>query len=91
MKYQVTSIQEQRDNLKESYTMFMKTVNQTELDLAQVANEKNALQQEIMLLIKTTQQVKKASQNLEEEIADRLQFQLTLEKGSAGSKKDGAK
>lgn len=91
MKYQVVTIQEQRDTLKESYVMFMKSLNQTELDLSQVANEKNTLQQETLSIIKSTQQVKKNIQLLEEEIADRLQFQLTLEKGSAGSKKDGAK
>ncbi|KAJ3073729.1 Coiled-coil domain-containing protein 40, partial [Quaeritorhiza haematococci] len=91
LKNQITQVTEAKDRLKESYTMYTKSLSQTESELAQVLAERQALQLEINAIVKQTGQVVGMTQKLEGEIAERLQSQVSIEKGQSATKRDAGK
>ncbi|KAI8800296.1 hypothetical protein BJ742DRAFT_881140 [Cladochytrium replicatum] len=91
LKRLIAGVSESRNRLHETYMMFSKTLAQTEQELSQVLQERQALQLEMSAVTKHTTQVVAATQKLESEIAEQLQMQLSIEKGSQGAAKDSGK
>ncbi|KAJ3279438.1 Coiled-coil domain-containing protein 40 [Borealophlyctis nickersoniae] len=91
LKRQIAGINEQKEKLKESYSMYTKSLGQTEQELAQVMQERQALQLEVGAVTKLTHQTILATQKLQNEIAEHLQTQLSIEKGASGTKKDNTR
>ncbi|KAL2912923.1 Coiled-coil domain-containing protein 40 [Polyrhizophydium stewartii] len=88
VKRQIGTINDQQDKLKETYTMYMKSLNQAERELTQLQQERQAVQLEINAVQKACSQNAQATQKLERDIAERLQSQLSLEKGAQSTRRD---
>ncbi|KAJ3127462.1 Coiled-coil domain-containing protein 40 [Nowakowskiella sp. JEL0407] len=91
LKRSIESILESKEKLKESYSMYAKSLGKTESELAQVIQERQAIQLEVNAIQKATTQITLATQRIESEIADHLQTQLSIEKGTQGSRRDSNK
>ncbi|KAK5668593.1 hypothetical protein BDV3_003240 [Batrachochytrium dendrobatidis] len=91
IKRQIATINDQQEKLKETYTVYMKSLGHAEKDLGQLQQERQAVQQETNAVKKAWTQNAAAIQKLEQEIADRLQVQLSLEKGTQSFNRDGTK
>ncbi|KAJ3395917.1 Coiled-coil domain-containing protein 40 [Lobulomyces angularis] len=91
LKRQINSVNDSKDKLKESYSVFSKSLSQTEQELAQVLQERQVLQLEVNALQKSTQKTMLQTQKLENEINEQLQSQVSIEKGTVGTKKDSKK
>ncbi|KAJ3049688.1 Coiled-coil domain-containing protein 40 [Rhizophlyctis rosea] len=91
LKRQITGINDQKEKLKESYSMYGKSLEQTEQELAQVMQERQALQLEVNAVQKLTLQTTTATQTLQTQIADHLQNQLSISKGTSATKKDNSR
>ncbi|KAH6573165.1 hypothetical protein BASA60_006179 [Batrachochytrium salamandrivorans] len=91
VKRQIEAINDQQDKLKETYTIYIKSLSQSEHDLNQLQQERQAVQLEANSVKKLRSQTATVIQKLEQEIADRLQTQLSLEKGTQSTKRDGSR
>jgi len=87
VRKQTMLINDQRDKLRESYQIYSKTLEQTEKELQIVVDERNAILSEINAIIKAQQKLSQKNQNLENEISESLQQQLSAEKGAQNWKK----
>lgn len=91
LKRQIASVSENRDTLMDQYSLYSKTLQQIETDLSQVNQERQALQLEVSAVIKLTRQTASQTAKIESEIAENLQNQTDIEKGTIGTKKDNGK
>ncbi|KAJ3014618.1 Coiled-coil domain-containing protein 40 [Thoreauomyces humboldtii] len=91
LKRDIAGITEQKDKLKESYTMYTRSLEQTEGELSTVMQERLALQTELAAVQKQTRMTSLVTQKLSDEIAEHLQSQLSISKGAQGTKKDNGK
>ncbi|KAI9201921.1 uncharacterized protein BJ171DRAFT_569980 [Polychytrium aggregatum] len=91
LKKQIGIVGENKEKLKDTYMVYTKSLGQTEQELAQVMQERQALQLEVGAIQKLTQQTIAATQKIESEIAESLQNQISIEKGASGARKDGSK
>eukprot|EP00842_Homolaphlyctis_polyrhiza_P000468 jgi/Hompol1/1421/HPOL_005591-RA len=91
VKRQIATLNDQQDKLKETYTMYMKSLGQAEKELSQLQQERLAVQLEVNAVFKASLANTAAIQKLERDIAERLQTQISLEKGATSTKRDGSK
>ena len=89
VKKQTMILNDQKDKLRESYQMYSKSLEQTEKELQNVMEERNAVLSEINASMKMQQKLTHKNQNLENEISECLQQQLSAEKGAQNWKKTG--
>lgn len=100
LKRQMSSMNDQKDKLKESYALYSKSLAQTEMDLAQImqvkpnqnyfyffCKERQALQLEVNAIQKAIQQTITSTQKIDTQIKEHLQSQTTYEKGTSITKK----
>ncbi|KND03997.1 uncharacterized protein SPPG_01445 [Spizellomyces punctatus DAOM BR117] len=88
LKREIGSINEQKEKLKESWTMYTKSLSQTEAELGTVMLERQTLQMEMSAVQKQTHITVVATQKLQSEITEHLQTQLSISKGAQGTRKD---
>ncbi|KAI9098134.1 hypothetical protein DFS34DRAFT_704117 [Phlyctochytrium arcticum] len=88
IKREIADINEQKEKLKESWTIYTKSLQQTESELTNVLLERQALNLELSAVQKQTQATAVATQKLQSEIAEHLQNQLSISKGQQGTRKD---
>ncbi|TPX67959.1 hypothetical protein SpCBS45565_g03525 [Spizellomyces sp. 'palustris'] len=88
LKREIGSINEQKEKLKESWTMYTKSLAQTEGELGTVMLERQTLQMEMSAVQKQTHITVVAKQKLQSDISEHLQAQLSISKGAQGTRKD---
>ncbi|KAI8622572.1 hypothetical protein BC830DRAFT_1088809 [Chytriomyces sp. MP71] len=88
LKRMISTVAEQRDKLMDTHILYSKTLSKAEEELSQVNQERQAIQMEIAAVLKITRKTTAATRKLENEIADHLQNQLSIEKGASGTRKD---
>ncbi|KAJ1554719.1 Coiled-coil domain-containing protein 40 [Nowakowskiella sp. JEL0078] len=91
LRQSIATIIENKEKLKESYTVYSKSLTQTENELSQVMQERQALQLEVNAIQKLTTQTIQQTQALEIEIATHLQTQLSIDKGTSVTRRDSSK
>jgi len=91
LKRQTSLVNDSKDKLKESYSLFSKSLSQTEAELTQVMSERQILQLENNALDKSTIQTINATQKIQTEISQHLQSQTSIEKGAQGTRRDAHK
>ena len=91
LKRQINNVNDSKDKLKESYSLYSKSLAQTEQELLQVQQESQALVLEVNALKKSTLQTLAATAKIDLEINQHVQGQISIEKGTLGAKKDTAK
>ncbi|TPX58301.1 hypothetical protein PhCBS80983_g03231 [Powellomyces hirtus] len=91
LRREIAGIADQKDKLKESYTMYTRSLEQTEGELAIVMQERQSLQLELSTVQKQTRLAVTATQKLSDEIAEHLQAQLSISKGAQGTRRDNSK
>ena len=91
VKRQISNMQEQQDKLKETYSMYMKSLSQAEQEMNQLQQERIAVQLEINAIQKSSAQTSQFIHKVEHEIDQKIHAQLSIEKGTQGIKRDGAK
>ncbi|KAJ3318182.1 Coiled-coil domain-containing protein 40 [Boothiomyces sp. JEL0866] len=91
IKRQISLVKEQREKVSDSYSVYMKSLNQIEQELQTTQQERVAVQMEVNQVQKLTALNATKTQKLDKEIAEKLKLQLSFQKGAQGSLKDGAK
>ncbi|KAJ3273941.1 Coiled-coil domain-containing protein 40 [Terramyces sp. JEL0728] len=91
IKRQISLVKEQREKVSDSYSVYMKSLNQIEQELQGCQQERVAVQMEVNQVQKLTALNATKTQKVDKEIAEKLKLQLSFQKGAQGSLKDGAK
>jgi coiled-coil domain-containing protein 40 len=91
IKRQIAVVADQKDKLSDTYSMYMKSMAQTEKEMAQYQKERLSVQQEINAIQKAQMNNSLSIQNLEKEIAEKLKILSSFEKGAQISLRDGNK
>ncbi|ORY39498.1 hypothetical protein BCR33DRAFT_719975 [Rhizoclosmatium globosum] len=91
LKRMIANVADQRDKLMNTHILYSKTLAKAEEELTQANQERQAIQLEIAAVLKLTRQTAGAVKQLENEIAEQLQNQLSIEKGSSGTRKDSTR
>ncbi|KAI9005959.1 hypothetical protein BC832DRAFT_460595 [Gaertneriomyces semiglobifer] len=88
MKREIGRLEAEKDKMKESYGTWSKMLRQTEGELGVVMQERQTLQAELASIQKQTLQTHAATQNLQSQIAELLQNQLSLVKGNQSTRRE---
>ncbi|KAJ3166907.1 Coiled-coil domain-containing protein 40 [Geranomyces variabilis] len=91
LRRDIAAIADQKEKLKESYTMYTRSLEQTEAELATVMAERAQLQLELASVGKQIRIAAAAGAKLGDEVAEHLQSQLSISKGVSSTRKDNAK
>ncbi|KAI8593523.1 hypothetical protein BDZ88DRAFT_503833 [Geranomyces variabilis] len=91
LRRDIAAIADQKEKLKESYTMYTRSLEQTEAELATVMAERTQLQLELASVGKQIRIAAAAGAKLGDEVAEHLQSQLSISKGVSSTRKDNAK
>ncbi|KAL7752512.1 Coiled-coil domain-containing protein 40 [Sorochytrium milnesiophthora] len=88
---QINSLQEKKEQLKESYSMYNKSVQANERELETITRERQSIVNELSNVRKHTVAVVHKIRKMESEIAEQMQVQLGIDKGASGTVKDARK
>ncbi|KAJ3307214.1 Coiled-coil domain-containing protein 40 [Kappamyces sp. JEL0829] len=91
IKRQIVNRGEDKEKLADQYSIFSKSMNQTESEISHVQQEYATVQAEIIAVQKATAQTTLSVQTLEREIAEKLKTQSSFQKGAQSAIKDGNK
>ncbi len=89
IKRQIGNRSEDKEKLADQYSVFMKSMNQTEAEIASFQQEHVAVQSEIAAIQKVSTQINQYIQKLEKDIAEKLKSQSSFQKGAQKSIRDG--
>ncbi|KAJ3175661.1 Coiled-coil domain-containing protein 40 [Geranomyces variabilis] len=91
LRRDIAAIADQKEKLKESYTMYTRSLEQIEAELATVMAERAQLQLELASVGKQIRIAAAAGAKLGDEVAEHLQSQLSISKGVSSTRKDNAR
>ena len=91
LKRQMETIADRSDKVKESYSMYTKSLRHTEMDMAQTMNVKQTLASESAASTKKIEEATASKQELEDKVMAQLQDKTTLEKYSTHTKRTTGK